>query len=109
MRARRSVTTVLTLGGAVVVWEASVRVFAIPRFLIPTPSAVWTALRARGGFFARHASVTLEETVAGFLVGLGVGIVLALLIAYSRRVADILLPLAVVGQIVPRVAMRGSP
>lgn len=105
MRARRGLTTVLTLGVSFVVWEAVVRLFEIPQFLVPAPSAVWTTLRARGGFFVRHAYVTLGETVAGFLVGLVVGIALALLITYSRRIADILLPLVVIGQIIPKVAI----
>ena len=34
MRGRRALTTVFTL-------EASVRLFAIPEFLVPAPSAVW--------------------------------------------------------------------
>lgn len=104
-RTRRAATTAVTLTATVLVWEGVVRGFGVPQFLVPAPSAVWQTLKARGPFFLLHSWVTLAETVGGFLVGVVVGIALALVIVYSRRLADVLLPLVVIGQIVPKVAI----
>ena len=56
----------IALGIAVVAWEAWVRAAAIPVYIVPAPSAVFTRLAGDFGFFALHGGITLAEALAGF-------------------------------------------
>jgi NitT/TauT family transport system permease protein len=92
---------------ALVVWDLLSRWTGWPDFLLPGPHAVWVAfVRAwRDGSLLRHAGVTLGEVLAG----LGLGLVVALLLAYplakSRRIERLLSPYIVASQAVPTVAI----
>ena len=50
------------------IWEASVRAFDVPAYIVPTPTAVIMAL-LRGilsGLYLTHLAYTLGETLLGF-------------------------------------------
>jgi NitT/TauT family transport system permease protein len=53
----------------------------------------------------RHSSVTLVETVAGFLVACGLGLVVAVAIAYSKTLDKALYPLVLFAQVIPKIAI----
>ncbi len=71
-----------------VAWEAGVRIFQVPSWLIPPVSdiavALWRGLAtgplARDGFWY-HSFVTMSGTVLGYLVGCGLGFALAVAIS----------------------------
>lgn len=94
-----------TILGLVAVWEVSARVFGIPQWLLPAPSAIIGELIAKPGMFAYHALVTAGEIVLGFLLSVIVGIPLAFGIAYSRVFERTLYPILVASQAVPKVAI----
>src|SRR5262249_58003081 len=93
------------LVGAVVAWDAVTRVFHIPNFIMPAPSAIvgegWE-WRYR---FLDHALVTLYETLGGFALSILVGVPLAVLIVYSPVLRSALYPLIVLTQSVPKIAI----
>jgi NitT/TauT family transport system permease protein len=86
-------------------WEAATRVFAIPLFLLPPPSAIALSMQANASLLLTNGWVTTVEIVLGFLLSIVVGIPLALAIflwpAFSRSV----LPLLVSSQAMPKVAI----
>ncbi len=96
----------------IVLWELSVWVFKIPVYLIPAPSAVGKALLAGlyepllspQGFYL-HAGYTILESLIGFAVGSGLGIVLGALMAQFVLVEKTVLPYVVAFQSVPKVAI----
>src|SRR5881628_1425580 len=94
-----------TLAAAVVVWELASRVLRIPKFIMPTPSAIvgegWE-WRYR---FLDHTWVTLYETLGGFALSIVVGVPLAVLIVYSPTLKNALYPLIVLAQSVPKIAI----
>lgn len=95
-----------------VLWEGSVRIFHIPRWLVPPISdiavALWRGLAtgplARDGFWY-HSFITLFETVLGYLVGCGLGFLLGVGIAQSENLDAVLRPFVVAFQSLPKVAV----
>lgn len=99
--------TVALFVTSVGMWELSVRVLAIPTFILPAPSAVALALW-RGfasGLYPKHLYHTLLETVLGFLAGSALGLALGTAVAMNRYVEFFLYPYIVMFQALPKVAL----
>lgn len=86
-------------------WELLVRLLAVPRWLLPPPSAILYEVGRSKALLLRHTVVTLEEVVVGLGVSAAVGIGLALAIAYWRTVARAIYPIVVASQTIPIVAL----
>jgi NitT/TauT family transport system permease protein len=88
-------------------WQLAVTAGQIPPFLVPAPLRVARALvnAFRSGVLAPAIGVTLYETLAGFVLGSGLAIVLGFLIAYSRLCKLGLYPYVVAFQSIPKVAI----
>src|SRR5439155_1138016 len=65
----------LTLLGALLAWEAATRVFRVPRFIMPAPSAILSEGWEWRYRFIGHTWVTLYETLGGFALSMLVGVV----------------------------------
>ncbi len=88
-------------------WEAFVRVFEIPLFILPTPSNVFVALY-RGiasSLYIDHVWITITETLLGFVLGTSLAFLLGTVIALSRPVEYFLYPFVVMFQAMPKVAL----
>ena len=88
-----------------VVWEAAVRLFGIPAFLLPPPSAVATAFVDYWGAIYRNSLFTLSTTVICFGLAVGFGLVLGLVIGWSRQIYAGLYPLMIGFNAIPKVAV----
>ena len=89
------------------VWEAFVRLFEIPMFILPTPSNVFVALY-RGfasALYIDHIWITVTETLLGFILGTTLAFLLGTVIALSRPVEYFLYPFVVMFQAMPKVAL----
>lgn len=93
--------------GALGLWEAVIRVFRIPEFILPGPGAVGRALVAgfQSGMFVEHSGYTLYATLAGFAAGTVTGLILGVLISQIEPVNRLLYPYVVAFQTVPKVAI----
>jgi NitT/TauT family transport system permease protein len=87
------------------VWEIACRAFAIPSYIIPAPSAIWTETTALPGNVAWHTLVTTKTVLLGFLVSLLVSLPLAVVLTSSPLVAAAVYPLLVLTQAIPKVAL----
>jgi NitT/TauT family transport system permease protein len=97
----------LLIAAFLAVWEAVVRVFEIPMFILPTPTNVFTALY-RGivsSLYVDHVWITLSETLLGFIVGTSLAFLFGTVIALSRPVEYFLYPFIVMFQSMPKVAL----
>jgi NitT/TauT family transport system permease protein len=107
--ARRAVAELLPAIGLMVAvliaWELVIRVFKIPTFVLPAPSAVAVALVANRGALAAAARVTAVEVLFGFVLSALVGIAVALVIVRFERFGRALYPLVVLFQNVPKIAL----
>ena len=95
----------VTLLGVLALWEASIRVFRVPSFIMPAPSAILAEGWEWRYRFIGHTWVTLYETLGGFTLSIVVGVPLAVLIVYSPGLRNALYPLIVLTQSVPKIAI----
>jgi NitT/TauT family transport system permease protein len=86
-------------------WEALVRAYAVPSYILPGPVAIGEALAADWPLLSASLLVTLEVAALALLAAVGVGGLLAVLFAQSRWVERALFPYAVVLQVTPIVAI----
>jgi len=96
----------LALAAAVVaIWELTIRLFNVPTFVLPAPSAVIGSLIVSRAQLAVAARATAVEILLGFVLASITGIVVALLIVRFERFGRALYPLIVLFQNVPKVAL----
>lgn len=91
----------------IIVWETTSRLTWIDPLIFSSPSKVASLLLTNlaDGSLWFHLRVTLFETIAGFLVGTILGILLAFLLWNSQKLSDILDPYLVVLNALPKVAL----
>jgi NitT/TauT family transport system permease protein len=88
-----------------VIWEASVHLFRIPPFFLPPPTAVARAIYDYWPAIYRNSLITLWSTVVGFLMAVGFGLVLGVVIGWSRSIYAGLYPLMIGFNAIPKVAV----
>ena len=93
----------LALAALMVAWEAWTRLADVPVYVVPGPTLVLERLFGDPGFFAGHAATTLRTAAVGFVLGTGVAIVVASLMAHSRFLERGLFPIAVFVKVIPLV------
>lgn len=74
-------------------------------YVLPRLSKVGSQLSDHPALFARNAGTTLEEALVGGLAGMGAAFLLAVVMFYVRVIERALLPLAVVLNVTPLVAI----
>jgi len=94
---------VLALG--VVLWDAVVRVYAIPPYVLPGPLLVLSTLVSDWSVLSASLLVTLTTTLEGFALAVVGGVGLAVLFNQSRLIEYSLYPYAVILQVTPVVAI----
>lgn len=94
MGERGRVPIPLVFGLAVVVlWEGTVRAFAVPEVILPAPSVVAGAIAANPGLlWGDFVQTILRGAVPGFLMGCGAAVLTAILIDRSPFLTRGLLP-----------------
>ena len=97
---------VLAFLAVLAVWEISCRVFQIPPFVLPSPSAIVAGGSAiTASDWALNIWATLEIVLLGYLVALTVSIPLAVMMVNSPLLSRTLLPMLIVVQSTPIVAI----
>jgi NitT/TauT family transport system permease protein len=90
----------------ILVWEGAARLFAIPSFLLPAPSAILQALLATPlAVWLGHIWATLRVALMGYALAIAVSVPLAVGLASSRLLSRTLYPILVVVQSTPIVAV----
>lgn len=95
----------ITLVALVLGWEALVRMAGIPHYTLPAPSLVLHTLIANFGSLAGSWWFTLKITFGALALAALGGVAIASVFALSRPVERALLPVAVVLQVTPIVAI----
>lgn len=105
----QSILLLITLLGS---WEAAVRLFKVPKHLVPPISdigvALWRGLAtgplAKDGFWY-HGGITLAEILLGFLIGGGIGLAIGIVVSQMPKLEALLEPYVAALQSVPKVAV----
>lgn len=84
-----------------ILWQAAVVVFALPRYLLPSPSEVMAVFARQPGFLLEQSLVTIAEMLAGLIVGTVFGVATAIGLAAFPRLAKLVWPFVLVVQAFP--------
>ncbi len=86
-------------------WQIAIWFFNPPKYLFPSPSAVFGAFVSNPDYLISNMFVTLQEMVLGFFVGSLAGVIIALLLSQFALLDRYLMPLVVVTQTLPVFAI----
>ena len=101
----RALVVVVLLGS----WELGTRARLIDPFFFGQPSGVasqlwtWTTQGTAQGPLWLQVAVTLEEAVLGFLIGIGLGVVMGVALGRNRLLADVFGPYIKMANSIPRI------
>ncbi len=95
----------ITAVGLLIAWEILVRVTGVPDYILPPPSRVVVVLIERFDLLAGEAVWTAAEMLIGLLLGLVLGGSLAIVFAASAGWRRWALPLVIVSQAIPVIAI----
>jgi NitT/TauT family transport system permease protein len=104
---RRGLTRLVLAVALVGLWEGGVRVGVVDPFFFSSPSAIATTLARQFGSGAmyKHLATTLQEALWGLVLGFVGGAVLAWLATRSEALADLVDPLLLLLNSVPRIVL----
>jgi NitT/TauT family transport system permease protein len=89
----------------IAVWEAAVDLAGIPAFVLPPPSLIARTTVEFWPAIYRNALFTLATALFGFAMAVGFGLLLGLLVGWSRAIYAALYPLLVGFNAIPKVAV----
>jgi NitT/TauT family transport system permease protein len=96
----------VTMLAILVIWEVGCRVFKVPEFLLPAPSAIWDALFTMSPKEWRgHILGTLSVALIGYVCSILISIPLGIALALSPLLSRTIYPLLVVVHSTPIVAV----
>jgi NitT/TauT family transport system permease protein len=95
----------IALIGLVAIWEICVREFRPPSYILPAPSTILAESWAQRAIVLGHALATLKTVMLAFFVSIAISFPLAVLINSSKIAANVVYPLLVITQSVPKVAL----
>ncbi|WP_424767673.1 ABC transporter permease [Paenibacillus sp. sgz302251] len=85
-----------------ILWELAVKIFNIPIYLLPAPTAVVAAIDAS---LWSHTLVTLMEALVGFILANILGLLTAVIFVHSKPIEKGVFPLAIALKTTPLVAL----
>src|SRR5215213_8807241 len=86
-------------------WEALVRGFNVPLYLLPAPSGILAAFFQQPGYLLQIGLFTFGEALAGFAIGCTLGALIAAICVRFPLLAEGLVPFSVASNAVPIVAL----
>lgn len=87
------------------IWETSVHIFNIPRYILPPPSKIVVTVFVEHEQLLKHTLVTLEEMLLGFVLAVSIGIPLAVLMFEFPVLERAFYPYVIGSQTVPVFAI----
>ncbi|MFT3851768.1 MAG: ABC transporter permease [Ilumatobacteraceae bacterium] len=85
-------------------WQAYVRIFDKPQYVLPAPSDIVRHLISDLSFYWDNARPTLWEAFLGFVVAFVIAMVVASVLAHSRFIERMTMPVVVLAQVTPLIA-----
>jgi NitT/TauT family transport system permease protein len=105
MRVLKSARVWFVLVVGLAVWELVTRLGDVPTYLFPAPGKVVDQLVNRPELYLEAVWTTTVETVVGFALAVGAGVLLGVLIARSRLTEEILYPYLNIIRVTPTIAL----
>jgi len=90
---------------ACLLWEAIVRVFHVPVYILPPPSVILLEAKLQSLTLLKHTGVTMFEAIIGFMIASSGAFILATFFAHWRVLEKGLYPYAIALKTTPIVAL----
>lgn len=87
--------------GLIAVWYVVKALFSIPSFVLPSPGEIVAAAWEERAQLLAAVLITARGAVLGFLVAVGVGFLLAMVLGFSPRIKASLYPYVLILQMMP--------
>lgn len=97
--------SIVTFIGLLLIWQAVVWFFALPKYILPSPLLTFTTGFEQGAMLISHSLTTLAEIVLGLLSGVLVGLLFALNMLLFQPLRRWLLPILLASQAIPVFAL----
>ena len=94
-----------TITATLVLWEAIVRFFAVPPYILPGPLAIGHALVSDWSLLTHALIVTLQVTTFALVAAVILGVALAVIMTQSRWLELVFFPYMVIMQVTPIIAI----
>lgn len=95
----------LALVGAAVLWELAVIVFNVPPYILPRPTTLVVKIIEDWPRLTTHIGATAYASAMGLVSGGIAAILLATLMTFVRPLTKLLMPLLVIDQSIPKLAL----
>lgn len=95
----------VTALGCLLLWEAAVRMFEVPIYLLPPPSQVLVKMLSGYKLFFAEAIPTLTAIMCGFLLAVVVGVPIATFMVYVPLFRYAVHAILITAQVLPKVAL----
>jgi NitT/TauT family transport system permease protein len=105
--AQIGVVVALVVGWAVFAGPPGEPFVVVDEFFVGQPGEAWSAIVTwlGDGTLATHATVTLRETIYGFVIGCGSGIAIGFALAVNEHVGRVFRPLVMAANTIPKLAL----
>jgi NitT/TauT family transport system permease protein len=88
-----------------ILWEAGVRLFHVPGWILPAPTAILAIAKEWAPELLYNSYITVRETIVGFVLALILSLPLAVIIAFTSTARRLLYPILLGLQSIPKVAL----
>jgi NitT/TauT family transport system permease protein len=102
---KRTIPGLAYFAGFLCLWQLAVVFFKIKIFVLPGPIDVFSNLFNTSYDWGKHITATVLEVAMSFVITTAAGISLAILIAWSRALSQLLMPILVLFNSLPKIAM----
>jgi len=96
---------IMAMVAFLILWELGVWVFEVPSYLLPRPSEIAAEMWKYKVTLLHDTWVTGYEILIGFLLGAALGFAMAVLVIFSPIFERVVMPAAVLTQIIPKLAV----
>ena len=93
------------LSALLLLWEVLAKRGDVPIFVLPPPTRILAFAIVHWQAMLYHAAVTIRQSLLGFVLSVGIGIFLGVVIVQFKFLEEALLPLLITSQVIPTVAI----
>lgn len=86
-------------------WEYTVKILAIDKFILPAPSRILSAMTENASLLLEHSRYTMTEALLGFFLAVFLGMLIAAVMSLITVVKETVYPLIILTQTVPIMAL----
>lgn len=104
-RLRAVLSPLLGALSILLVWQFLMPALGVPAYILPTPLAVAQKFAGEWRFLLENALPTIVESLAGFFLGNGVAVLLAVVFVMSRTLREAYFPVVLVFNTIPILAL----